>query len=98
VEVTLGNGSALAADALYAALGFSPRMDFAKPLGLNCQLDGRVVVDSHQQTSVEGVYAVGDVVTGLNQLAVAMAQAEIAATHIHNRLRATEGLTLAERG
>jgi len=34
-------------------------------------------------------------VTGLNQIAVAMAQAEIAAVDIHNRLRDTEGLCLA---
>lgn len=86
----------LEADVLYGAMGFTPRTGFAAPLNLRHDADGRIEVGAHQQTSVHGVYAVGDVVTGLNQLAIAMAQAEIAATHIHNRMRAEEGLSLAE--
>ena len=38
--------------------------------------------------------AAGDAVTGLNQIAVAMAQAEVAAVDIHNALRREEGRTL----
>ena len=48
------------------------------------------MTDAHQQTSVPGVFAAGDVVTGLNQIAVAMAQGEIAATRIHSLLRLQE--------
>jgi hypothetical protein len=36
------------------------------------------------------------VVTGLNQISVAMAQAEIAATDLHNHLRLQEGRTLSQ--
>ena len=53
------------------------------------------MTDSSQRCSVAGCYAAGDAVTGLNQIAVAMAQAEIAAVDIHNHLRETEGLCLA---
>ena len=42
-------------------------------------------------TTIEGLYAAGDLVRGLNQITVAEAEAAIAATGIHNRLRA-EGL------
>ena len=45
-----------------------------------------VVVDRHQQTSVSGLYAAGDVVAALNQLSVATGHAAIAATAIHNSL------------
>jgi thioredoxin reductase (NADPH) len=48
----------------------------------------RLIVDDHQRTSVDGLYAAGDVVRGLNQMTVAEAEAAIAATDIHNRLRA----------
>ena len=54
------------------------------------------MTDECQRTSADGVYAVGDVVTGLNQIAVAMGQAEVAAVHIHNRLRRAERLCLPE--
>ena len=64
-------------------------------LGADLANDGRIVTDEHQQSTVVGVYGAGDVVTGLNQIAVAMAQGEIAATDIHNRLclRADRRLT-----
>jgi thioredoxin reductase (NADPH) len=72
-----------------------PRADLAAGLGVELQSDLRIVTDAHQRTSIEGCYAAGDIVTGLNQLGVAMAQGEIAAVDIHNRLRAAEGLCLA---
>jgi thioredoxin reductase (NADPH) len=45
-----------------------------------------VKVDDHQQSSVEGFYAAGDVVSDLHQLSVAEGHAAIAATAIHNSL------------
>lgn len=89
-------GSALAFDAIYSALGVQPRAELAASLGVDLHADRRIVTDAHQRTSVEGCYAAGDIVTGLNQLGVAMAQGEIAAVDIHNRLRAREGLCLAD--
>jgi thioredoxin reductase (NADPH) len=43
-------------------------------------------VDDHQQTSIDGLYAIGDVVSALNQISVAVGHAAVAATTIHNRL------------
>jgi thioredoxin reductase (NADPH) len=49
---------------------------------------GCLEVDAHQQTTVEGLYAAGDVVSDLHQIAVAIGHAAIAATHIHKSLHA----------
>lgn len=52
--------------------------------------EGNLIVSAHQETSIDGVYAAGDLVPGLNQIAVASAEAALAATDIHRRLRALE--------
>jgi thioredoxin reductase (NADPH) len=96
VEVRLGDGGALRFDAVYSGLGISPHTDLGQMVGAELTGDGRFVTDPHQRTSVPGVYAAGDAVTGLNQIAVAMAQAEIAAVAIHNALRREERMTLCE--
>jgi thioredoxin reductase (NADPH) len=58
-------------------------------VGLGARLDEShsLVVNAHQETSVSNLYAAGDVVRGLNQVVVAAAEAAIAATDIHNKLR-----------
>ena len=86
---------ALDFDAVYAGLGIRPRTGLAAALGVGLDAEGRIVTDRRQRCSVPGCYAAGDVVTGLNQIAVAMAQAEIAAVDIHNRLREAEGRCVA---
>lgn len=78
-------------DLVYSALGTSPNAGLAETLGARLGEDGRLFTDPHQQTSVPGLYAAGDVVRGLNQIAVATAEAAVAATAIHNSLRAAEG-------
>ena len=74
-------------DHLYLALGCEPQTDLAIRCGGAQDGDGNLIVDAHQMTSVEGLYAAGDVVRGLNQIAVATGEAAIAATAMHNRLR-----------
>ena len=81
-------------DLVYSALGTSPNAALAEGLGVGSDGDGCLVVDSHQATRVPGLYAAGDVVRGLNQIAVATAEAAIAATAIHNTLREADGLTV----
>ena len=89
-------GQTRAFDLVYSALGTSPNAELAKGLGARLSGDGRLEVDLHQTTSVPGLYAAGDVVRGLNQIAVATAEAAVAATDIHNRLRKADGLTVAD--
>lgn len=82
-------------DLVYSALGTSPNADLAEALKARTGDDGRLFVDAHQATSVRGLYAAGDVVRGLNQIAVAGAEAAVAATAIHNALREADGWTVA---
>jgi thioredoxin reductase (NADPH) len=74
-------------DHLYLALGCETQNSLATACGAAQDELGNLVVDTHQQTSVTGLFAAGDVVRGLNQIAVASGEAAIAATAIHNRLR-----------
>ena len=96
VEVHLADGEVLRFDTAYSGLGSEPHTGLGRMVGAELMTDGRFVTDEHQRTSVPGLYAAGDAVTGLNQIAVAMAQAEIAAVDIHNALRREEQMTLCE--
>ena len=87
-RVRLADGSEQLFATVYPALGCRTRSELAIAVGARLTDAGDIVVDAHQQTSVPGLYAAGDVVAALNQLSVAVGHAAIAATHIHNSLRA----------
>ena len=86
VRVELQNGQVLEFDTLYPALGLRHGCELASALGARSHADGQLDVDAHQQTTVAGLYAAGDVAVDLNQINVAAGHAAIAATAIHNRL------------
>lgn len=73
-------------DVVYPMLGETARSDLALSLGARTGSCMELEVDAHQCTSVPGLYAVGDVTVGLNQISVAAGQAAIAATRIHSKL------------
>jgi thioredoxin reductase (NADPH) len=73
-------------DLVYSAFGTTSQSQLANELQARTDPSGRLFVNEHQQTSVEGLYAAGDVVRGLNQISVANGEAAIAATAIHNAL------------
>jgi thioredoxin reductase (NADPH) len=73
-------------DTLYMALGFRMHSDLAASLGASMNEDGALIVDSHQCTSVPGLYAAGDVVQGLAQIRVVMRQAAVEAVAVNNLL------------
>jgi thioredoxin reductase (NADPH) len=73
-------------DVLYPSLGCKARSDLARALGAESNDVGCLKVDEHQQTTVGGLYAAGDVVSDLHQIAVGTGHAAIAATHIHKIL------------
>ena len=87
-------GTFRAFDLVYSALGTSPNAELAHGLGARLGEARRLVVDAQQTTSIPGLYAAGDVVRGLNQIAVASAEAAVAATAIHNALREADGWTV----
>jgi thioredoxin reductase (NADPH) len=73
-------------DTLYPVLGADAQSDLATALGGRVDDNCELIVDDQQQTSVDGLYAIGDIVSALNQISVAVGHAAIAATAIHNRL------------
>lgn len=93
-DIRFADGDVLHVDALYSGLGVEPRTEVASMLGLDLAADGRIETGAGQETAIPGLHSAGDVVTGLNQIAVAMAQGEVAAVAIHNRMRQAEGMCL----
>ncbi|MBV8685748.1 MAG: NAD(P)/FAD-dependent oxidoreductase [Alphaproteobacteria bacterium] len=72
-------------DSVYPALGSDTHIELAQQVGAALK-DDVLVVDSHQRTSVPGLYAAGDVVLGLDQISHAMGEGGVAATTIRNDL------------
>jgi len=77
-------------DSIYAALGSDTHTQLAEMIGADLSGDSCIKVDSHQRTSVPGLYAAGDVVIGLDQISHSMGEGGVAATTIRNDLCAKE--------
>ena len=73
-------------DSIYPALGSDTHTQLAEMVGADLSSDACIKVDSHQRTSVDGLYAAGDVVIGLDQISHAMGEGGVAATTIRNDL------------
>lgn len=72
-------------DSVYPALGSDMHNELADQVGAKLK-DGNIVVDSHQRTSIPGLYAAGDIVLGLDQIGHAMGEGGVAAVTIRNDL------------
>jgi thioredoxin reductase (NADPH) len=86
MAVVMGDGSFQTFDVIYPVLGCDVRSGLGTNLGAQPNSTGCLEVDACQQTAVQGLYAVGDVVSDLHQIAVGTGHAAVAATHIHNSL------------
>jgi thioredoxin reductase (NADPH) len=72
----------------FAMYGSEYNNELAAELGCELNNDGTVAVDDHGLTSVDGVYAVGDLTQGHNQIPVAMGEGAKTGIDIHMSLRA----------
>lgn len=88
VQISLADGRQLTFNTLYPALGSSANSQLLSALGVPLSEEKCVSADEHQRLPVKGLYAAGDLVSGLDQISVAMGQAAVAATTIHNDLPA----------
>ena len=79
-------------DSVYPALGSVIRSELAVAAGARASDDGCLEVDTHQRTSVPGLFAAGDVVKGLDQISHAMGEAGVAATTIRNLLNEQQAI------
>lgn len=82
----LDDGSEHRFDTVYPVLGGDAQSQLAVSLGASVDDKDELRVDASQQTTVDGLYAIGDVVDVLNQISVAVGHAAIAATAVHHRL------------
>lgn len=73
-------------DTIYPVLGSRSQATLAIALGASVDKEDKLVVTADQMTSIDGLYAIGDVVSALNQISVAVGHAAIAATTIQNVL------------
>jgi 3-phenylpropionate/trans-cinnamate dioxygenase ferredoxin reductase component len=66
--VLLDDGATIECDIVVAATGVEPRSELASAAGIETS-DGRIVVDAQMRTSVESIYAAGDVAAAYNRSA-----------------------------
>jgi thioredoxin reductase len=76
--VRLQSGRVLPASLVFFSVAHHPRVDLATSIGCALDDDGYVAVDGDGRTTVEGVYAAGDCVPGLQLVQVAAAEGAVA--------------------
>jgi thioredoxin reductase len=85
-SLELEGGMELDAERIFFAIGQYPADDLGAQLGCRRDSGGHIVVDDHYKTSVENVYAAGDIVPGAQLAIAAAADGAIAALAIHKSL------------
>lgn len=88
VAADLTDGRTLNFDILYPAMGAQTRSQLAVDLGANHMESGCICTNDYHESSIPGLYAIGDISTELHQISVSYGHAAIAATHAHNQLPA----------
>jgi thioredoxin reductase len=85
--VRLRGGTTVPCELAFFSIAHRPRSDLAAFLGCALTAEGCIVVDGDCQTTVQGIYAAGDVVPGLQLVQVAAAQGTVAGVHAALSLR-----------
>lgn len=62
IVTKLKDGRKIKSDIVVMALGIEPETALAKAAGIKTGIKGSIVVNEHMETSIEGIYAVGDAV------------------------------------
>lgn len=84
-------------DILYPALGSVPRTELAVQLGIVAAGDGGLAANAFCEPLLPGLFAAGDVLSGLDQISVASGQGAMAATRLHNWLRERDRHLMSEQ-
>lgn len=82
----LSTGERVSIGALFFNIAVERSTRLAEELGCECEEGADVVVDEYRQTTVEGVYAIGDLVPGSKLAITAAADGAIAAIAINKSL------------
>jgi thioredoxin reductase len=93
--IELADGRVLPASLLFFSVSHRPRTDLAVSLGCCLDEDGYVDIDIDGRTSVDGVFAAGDVAPGLQLVQVAAAQGTAAGVAVALSLQGERGSPLS---
>lgn len=85
--VQLTDGELVRGDKVFFSYGHDPSHDLARQLGCELDHEGRVVVNDFQLTSVDGVYAAGDLTPGLQLIPIAIGKGTAAGVACATSLR-----------
>lgn len=88
-SVLLSTGEHLAIDWVFVAIGTDPITELADSLGVKKDKEWYIIVDNRQKTSVDWLYAAGDVTTNSNkfrQTIMSAAEGCLAANSVHEDL------------
>ncbi len=81
-SITLDNGKSLNVKGVFIYIGYRPNTDMFKDLNIT-NLNGHIIVDENFETSIEGIYAIGDVIKkDIYQLVTASSDAIHAVSNI----------------
>ncbi len=78
-DTRTGEESSLDVSGTFIAVGESPQSQLAKDIGASLTPEGFIDVNRKQETSIEGIYAAGDVTGGVHQVGVAVGEGITAA-------------------
>lgn len=82
----LESGMELDAERIFFAIGQYPADDLGAQLGCKRDAGGHIIVDKHYHTSIDNVFAAGDIVPGSQLAIAAAADGAIASLSIHKSL------------
>jgi thioredoxin reductase (NADPH) len=82
-----GEVRTLPVNAAFVALGSNPESGIVKTIDVETNKTGEIITDKLQRTNVPGVFAAGDVVESMKQIAVAVGQGAIAADSAYRYIR-----------
>ena len=86
-NVKTGEMTSLEIDGAFIALGSNPESALAKSIGVETNERGEILVNAKQATNVVGLFAAGDVVESMKQIAVAVGHGAIAADSAYSYIR-----------
>lgn len=89
--VRLANGRSIPAQIMFFSIAHNPRTRLAEALGCELDEDGHVLVNDCGLTTVEDVYACGDLVPGLQLVSVAAASGVVAGVALAQSLFGVAG-------
>jgi thioredoxin reductase (NADPH) len=80
----------LKVNGIFIAVGEEPNIKIARELGIEINSNNYIVTDRDYKTNMDGVFAAGDVIGGVNQLIVACGEGAAAAVNAYNYVKQVE--------